>query len=74
MDTAAEYTQADVEKAATMLARMMPHMMAGMTFEQAGQAVLMRDNELFAVIKGRTEEGAMIRQELATQVYSQIRK
>lgn len=74
MSTTTEYTQTDIEKAATLMARMMPLMMQGMTFEQAGEAVLERNYELLKAAKSKTGEGAMIRRELATVVYNEIRR
>lgn len=75
---AVEYSQSDIDKAVKFMARMMSFQAQGMTFEQAGEAVLLRDTELFDVISGRvskvSEEGQMIRHELAAQVYNEIRK
>lgn len=63
----------ELKQAAIILARMLPLMAQGMTFEQAGRAVLQRDQEIAAQILADTEQGAAIRKEMARKVYAEVR-
>jgi len=58
---------------ARFIARMMPHLITGLSFEAAAQAVLRRDMELMALALSDTEEGAGIRIALAEDIYHSIR-
>lgn len=69
-----EYSKADIEKAAVFMTRMMPFLAQGMTFEEAGNALLMRDYELRIAATATNEQGETIRQALAAQVYGEICK
>ena len=72
----AKSEQLDIAKAATLLARMQPHLAQGMTFQQAGEAVLMRDYELLAAVSTALRPGNEVGQafvsEMAAQVYNEI--
>ena len=69
-------SQLDIAKAATLLARMQSHLAQGMTFRQAGEAVLMRDYELLAAVSTALRPGNEVGQafvsEMAAQVYNEI--
>lgn len=63
-----------LKQAAILLGRMLPLMAQGMTFEQAGPAVLQRDQEIAAQILEDSEQGAAIRKEMAREVYAEVRR
>jgi hypothetical protein len=63
----------DAHQAATFMARMIPFLATGLSFEDAGKAVLARDRELMNSTLAATEEGAAIRRSLAEGVYSSVR-
>jgi hypothetical protein len=65
-------TQKDIEAAAQFLLRMMPAMLNGVSFEEAGLAVLRRDQKLIEIATGETEEGSFIRKHLAQKVFDEI--
>lgn len=77
MSAAVEYTQTDIAKAVIFIARMQPYLAQGMKFQQAGEAVLMRDYELLASVSTALRPGNELGQafvsEMAAQVYNEIR-
>lgn len=58
----------------TFLNRMVPHVLAGKSFEEAGRAVLADDERLWLASTEKSEIGQAIRAELASEVYQRIRK
>jgi hypothetical protein len=58
----------------TFLNRMIAHLLAGKSFEEAGRAVLADDERLWLAATEKSEQGEAIRSELAAQVYSNLRK
>jgi hypothetical protein len=51
------------------LARMVPHMLTGMSIGEAGRAVLADDERLWIAATEQSEQGEAIRDDLARQVY-----
>jgi hypothetical protein len=71
-----EYTasnQSEMEEAVTFMARLIPFMVDGKSFEEAGRAVLEQDRKLMEIATSNSDEGDHIRKELAAEVYSQVR-
>lgn len=70
-------TDAEAKAAVIFLARMQPYLAQGMSYQQAGEAVLRRDAELWRLVTiahhARGEEGETICHELAATVYHEIR-
>lgn len=62
-------TEKQIKDAVVFLSRMQPHLIDGMTFEAAGRAVLADDAKLVAVATSDTEQGTLIRKEIAKQVF-----
>lgn len=60
----------DVQK---FLLRMMPHMLNGLNFEEAGRAVLADDERIYNAIKNNDEQSEFIKKELAAEVYQAVR-
>lgn len=54
--------------------RMVPHILAGKSFVDAGKAVLEDDQRIWLATMLDTEEGAFIRAELGRTVYQRIRE
>lgn len=54
--------------------RMMPHILAGSSFEEAARAVLEDDERLWLISMAKDAIGEAIRSELAAQVYAQIHR
>lgn len=57
----------------TFFSRMVPYILAGKSFAQAGQAVLDDDERIWLAAMEKSEEGAAIRAELAAEVYESIK-
>lgn len=53
--------------------RMVPHIIAGKSFLEAGRAVLEDDERLWLAATATDDVGAAIREELAAEVYANIR-
>lgn len=64
----AEYTNSDVKAGAAFIARMLPFLADGLTWEDAGKAVLQRDAALFDCFRGCPEA----REKFASDVYRRI--
>lgn len=56
------------------LKRMVPHMMAGKSLEEAAQAVVDDDQRLWLTAMAKDDQGEMIRDELCRQVYDGCRQ
>jgi hypothetical protein len=52
--------------------RMIPHILAGKSFESAAHAVLADDERLWLATMARDDLGDAIRSELTAQIYAQI--
>jgi hypothetical protein len=57
----------------TFLNRMVPHMMAGLSFEEAGRAVLADDERIWLATMAQDDTGLAIRQNITTLVYANLR-
>ena len=57
----------------TFLNRMVPHMMAGLSIEQAGRAVLADDERLWLAATEKSDVGQAIRDGICERVYAGIR-
>lgn len=68
-----EEEQRSIAEGSVFLQRMMPHLLRGMAFEDAGKAVLNRDRELAQIAMEESEAGQTLRAELARQVYQTVR-
>ena len=68
-----KYSAEDLQAAATFMARMLPAMLEGATPEEAGKAVLARDQEIMDLTLADTDEGAEIRAALAKGIYAAVR-
>ena len=68
-----EHTPSLTQDEARFIARMMPHLITGLSFEDAAQAVIRRDIELMTLALSDTDEGAEIRLALAEDIYHTIR-
>lgn len=55
------------------VARMLPHLLNGVSIEAAGRAVLKEDEDLHRQAMSKNEVGEEIRSALCTQVYEAIR-
>jgi hypothetical protein len=58
----------------TFLNRMVPHMIAGKSFEDAARAVLEDDERLWLAATAKDEVGEALRSEICTNVYNRMRK
>lgn len=56
----------------TFLNRMVPHMMAGLSFEEAGRAVLANDERLWLAATAKDDIGEAIRTSMAKLVHANI--
>lgn len=65
--------QAEIQQAAIFMIRMLPFLMTGQSFEDAGKSVLSRDNKLMQIATSQTEEGEFIRKQMAADVYAEMR-
>lgn len=70
MSNQAQYTETQIKDGAAFMARMVPFLVEGMTFEQAGRAVIKRDEELFEAAQSNQD----LRAGLSNFVYNRIRK
>lgn len=68
-----DYSQADMRAAVIALTRLQPYLAQGMTMSEAGAALLRRDAELFEFMRGDSEAAQTLREELATEVYNELR-
>ena len=57
----------------TFVRRMIPHVLAGKSFEDAAQAVLVDDERLWLAAMAKDDIGEAIRFELSAQVYTRVR-
>lgn len=57
----------------TFVARMIPHVLAGKSFDDAARAVLDDDERLWLASMAKDDIGEFIRTELAAQVHSRVR-
>lgn len=57
----------------TFLNRMVPHMMAGLSFEDAGRAVLADDERIWLAATEQTEAGQGIRTAITKLVYANLK-
>ncbi|HHG6004069.1 TPA: hypothetical protein ACPWS4_003963 [Pseudomonas aeruginosa] len=64
-----EYAPEQIEAAAVFLARMQPYLLQGMTFEQAGQAVLKRDREIVQIVVSDPERMREMSDMIAQRIY-----
>ena len=55
------------------LARMIPHIQAGMSLEEAGRAVLADDERIWLAATADNETGEEIRTTLAAEIYQRLR-
>lgn len=69
MSNQTQYTETQIKDGADFIARMVPYLVEGMTFEQAGKAVLQRDEELFESAQNNQD----LRSGLSEVVYNRIR-
>lgn len=69
MEAKQTYTQKEIEAGAAFVARMLPALMQGVSFEQAARDVLERDKKLYQIATSKTEQGALIRSHLADRVF-----
>jgi hypothetical protein len=56
----------------TFLTRMVPHMIAGLSLEEAGRAVLADDERIWLAATEKSEQGEYIRSELCREVYAKL--
>ena len=67
------YSDQDITDSAKFIARMLPYMASGMTFEEAGKSVISQDQNLFSiVIDGRDDVAMEFKKSLAKIVYDKI--
>jgi hypothetical protein len=69
-----QYTKKQIADAATLIQRMQPLMLAGMSFEDAGRAVLKRDEQLVLISDADDEKGTAIRDHLSAKVYDALKR
>lgn len=55
------------------VSRMIPHILAGKSFDEAARAVLADDERTWLTSTAKDDIGKFIRTELAAQVYSRLR-
>lgn len=67
------YSTAEISRASAFMARLMPLLMAGESFETAGRKVLEKDKELAEIALSKTEVGEAIRKDMCSQVYNAVR-
>lgn len=64
-----EYAPAQIAAAAVFMARMQPFLLQGMTFKQAGQAVLKRDREIVQFVVSNPEHKRELSDMIAKRIY-----
>lgn len=69
-----ETSAKELEAATAFLSRMLPLMTSGMTFEEAGAAILARDKKLMHVAIADNEAGKVIRSHLSDRVFHEANK
>lgn len=56
----------------TFLNRMVPHMVAGLSIEEAGRAVLADDERIWLAATAENDIGFAIREELCAAIYNKL--
>ena len=65
--------ETEIKEAAKFMTRMLPFLTSGMSFEEAGNAVLNKDKELFNKAMANDEVGEAIRNGLMKETYLQVK-